>query len=152
LFRVVREKENCVSDPGFRPEDENDGFVPTPGGLLDGLPEQDTGSGLSLIMESKDIATIPGLPQHVYDDAARYAGQQATPDAGAGAAGASPMVAAATNSQAAPAPSDTGNDGESVLDDDIRKLKDEAVDRAVSTARGRAIQQCTPEGMEGLTP
>ena len=76
-----------MSDPGFWPEGENGGFVPTPpGGLLDGLPERDIGSGLSLIMEPKDITTIPGLPQHVYDDAARYAGQQATPDAGAGAA------------------------------------------------------------------
>ena len=71
-----------MSDPGFRPEDENGGFVPTPGGLLDGLPEQDTGSGLSLIMEPKDIATIPGLPQHVYDDAANQY-QRAGQDGGA---------------------------------------------------------------------
>jgi hypothetical protein len=53
-------------------QDEGESFVPTPGGLLDGLPAADTGSSLHMFMEPKDIATIPGLPQHVYDDAARY--------------------------------------------------------------------------------
>lgn len=56
---------------GRDPENSVEGFDPTSGGLLDGLQHSDVGSGLSLILEPKDIATIPGLPQHVYDDAAR---------------------------------------------------------------------------------
>lgn len=53
--------------------DESDGksFNPTPGGILDGSPEPYSGRSLSLILGPKDIATIPGLPQYLYDDAAR---------------------------------------------------------------------------------
>jgi hypothetical protein len=47
-------------------------FIATPGGLLDGLPGPGAVSSLPLFMDAKDIATIPGLPQHVYDDAVRY--------------------------------------------------------------------------------
>jgi hypothetical protein len=69
------EGEMRVSDPGFTrwmdDETHDTGFTPTPGGILDGLAEPYRGSGLSLILEPKDIATIPGLPQHVYDDATR---------------------------------------------------------------------------------
>jgi hypothetical protein len=54
---------------GWRDDGEN--FVPTPGGLLDGLPSTDIGSSLHMFLEPKDIATVPGLPQHVYDEAAR---------------------------------------------------------------------------------
>jgi len=79
-----------VNDPGFlrwMPDESHDvgmlrrldddgheaGFVPAAGGLLDGLQGSDVGSSLHLLMEPEDIATVPGLPQHVYDDAARYA-------------------------------------------------------------------------------
>jgi hypothetical protein len=69
-------EERRVNDPGFvrwwDDESHDTGFTPTPDGLLGGLEPPDAVSGLSLIMEPKDIATIPGLPQHVYDDAARY--------------------------------------------------------------------------------
>ena len=55
-------------------QDDGESFVPTVGGLLDGLPDTDAGSSLHMFLEPKDIATIPGLPQHVYDEAARSDG------------------------------------------------------------------------------
>jgi hypothetical protein len=45
--------------------DEGEGddvFVPTPDGVLDGLPKTDPGGSLYLLMGPKDIATIDGLP------------------------------------------------------------------------------------------
>jgi hypothetical protein len=54
---------------GWQANGEN--FVPTPGGLLDGLPDTAPVSSLHMFLEPEDIATIPGLPQHVYDEAAR---------------------------------------------------------------------------------
>src|SRR4051794_35905739 len=35
-------------------------FVPTPGGLLDGLPRPNTGSSLHFLMSPEDIANIDG--------------------------------------------------------------------------------------------
>lgn len=65
-----------VSDPGFPrwidDESHDTGFVPTPGGLLDGIPKPERRSSLHFLMDPKDVATIPGLPQYVYDDAAKY--------------------------------------------------------------------------------
>jgi hypothetical protein len=52
-------------------DDARNGIVPNSGGILDGLSQPEGASGLSLILEPRDIATIPGLSQHVYDDAAR---------------------------------------------------------------------------------
>jgi hypothetical protein len=39
----------------------DEGFVPKPGGLLDGLPEHDGGSSLDLFMTPEEIAQIDGL-------------------------------------------------------------------------------------------
>jgi hypothetical protein len=65
-----------VSDPGFPrwidDESHDTGFVPTPGRLLDGIAKPESRSSLHYIMDPKEIATIPGPPQHVYDDAAKY--------------------------------------------------------------------------------
>lgn len=50
------------------PQDPNDDqrrFVPTVGGILDGLPEQDSVSGLHLILSPKDIADIDSAPSTV---------------------------------------------------------------------------------------
>lgn len=89
-----------VSDPGFTkwmPDTTNDwGFSKwspdttndrgfSPDGLLDELPDGGSTSGLHLLLEPKDIATIPGLPQHVYDNAARHAqSRPAAANSGAG--------------------------------------------------------------------
>ncbi|HKX36477.1 MAG TPA: hypothetical protein VJM79_07410 [Rhizorhapis sp.] len=56
------------------PEDAEDivSSQPNLGGLLAGLPDSDTGSSLHLLMEPRDIAAVPGLPQYVYDEAAKY--------------------------------------------------------------------------------
>lgn len=56
------------------PEDA-EGIVssqPNLGGLLAGLPDSNTGTSLHLLMEPRDIADVPGLPQYVYDEAAKY--------------------------------------------------------------------------------
>lgn len=45
---------------------------PNLGGLLAGVPDSNTGSSLHLLMEPRDIAAVPGLPQYVYDEAAKY--------------------------------------------------------------------------------
>jgi len=55
--------------------------VPTPGGLLDGLPSSDPGSSLHLLMDPKDIATIDGLPTTV-TEGARWGKPMATLPAG----------------------------------------------------------------------
>ena len=47
------------------------GIVPTPSFLLDGLPDSEAVSTLHWFMNPKEIATIPGLPKHVYDQAAK---------------------------------------------------------------------------------
>jgi hypothetical protein len=60
------------SMPAGNGESDGKSFNPTPGGILDGSPEPYSGRSLSLILGPKDIATIPGLPQYVYDDAARH--------------------------------------------------------------------------------
>jgi hypothetical protein len=116
-----------VSDPGYWHDDE--GGAPAPGGLLDGLAAPGAGNGLALVMDPQDIASIPGLPQNIYDDAARY--DQGPQDPGV--PGAQRVAQAVTNGQSAPAP----EDGEAALDADIRNLKDEAVDGAVSAAKGK---------------
>ena len=41
-------------------QDDGESFVPTVGGLLDGLPDTDAGSSLHMFLEPKDIATIRG--------------------------------------------------------------------------------------------
>jgi len=62
--------------------DDGHQLVPAPGGVLDGLPERDNkSSSLPLFLSAKDIATIPGLPQHVYE--APNFDQPARQDAGA---------------------------------------------------------------------
>lgn len=98
-----------MSDPGFLrwipdnshdlgllhwiPDNSHDiGFSRTPGGLLDGMPDTNGGSSLFLFMEPKDIATIAGLPQHVYDEAAKHDQAQ-----NSGAAAEQRMAAAVTN-------------------------------------------------------
>src|SRR5438046_186006 len=94
---IARQKERCMRGAGLvGRQDGGESFVPTPGGLLDGLPAADTGSSLHMFMEPKDIATIPGLPQHVYDDAARY--EQGQRDTRA-AAGDQRVAQAVTNGQ-----------------------------------------------------
>jgi hypothetical protein len=55
-------------------QDGGEVFAPTPGGLLDGLPDMAPVSSLHMFLEPEDIATIPGLPQQVYDEAARNKG------------------------------------------------------------------------------
>lgn len=69
-----------MSDPGFTKwmdDETNDrGFTPTPGGVLDGLANSNPSSSLFWIMDPMEITTIPGLPQQVYDEAARHQGMQ----------------------------------------------------------------------------
>lgn len=67
--------ESASIDPGFDMEapqgDIDPGFIAGPAqqGILDGLSAPSTSSGLHMLMEPQDIATIPGLPAHVYQDA-----------------------------------------------------------------------------------
>jgi hypothetical protein len=129
----VRWQDDDDPDPGFT---HAPGFVPAPGGLLDGLPKPTGASSLHLLMEPQDIATIPGLPQHVYNTAATY-GEQAAQDGGV--AEGQRMAAVVIKSQAPPK-GDVNNsdiDGEAALDRDIRNLQNEAVDRSVSAVKGQ---------------
>ena len=47
--------------PRWDSEDADLSFVPTPGGILDGLPAPSAGSSLHLLIEPEDIAGIEGL-------------------------------------------------------------------------------------------
>lgn len=114
------------------PEDAEDVVAsrPNPGGLLAGLPDSDTGSSLHLLMEPRDIAAVPGLPQYVHDGAARYHQQMAQ---FAGPAMDQRTVPAASKSSA----SNSDVEGNAAIERDIRNLQDEAVDRAVSATKGQ---------------
>ncbi|HEX4637374.1 MAG TPA: hypothetical protein VH189_14400, partial [Rhizomicrobium sp.] len=69
-------------DPGFSPGQGHASFVPKRGSIFDGLPDVDAGSSLNWFMDPKDILTIPGLPQHVNDQATKD--QQASASANDG--------------------------------------------------------------------
>ncbi len=47
--------------PRWRDDEEDAPFIPTPGGLFDGLHNADIGSSLHLLMNPEDIASVDGL-------------------------------------------------------------------------------------------
>ena len=56
-------------DPGFSPGRE--AVVPAFGSLWDALPDTNGPSALNWLMEPDDLLETPGLPQHIYEQAAK---------------------------------------------------------------------------------
>lgn len=96
-FDAETGKETSGADMGFARQ--WDDFVPMPGGLLDGLSHSDVGSTLHWLVDSREIGKIPGLPQRVYDEAAKDVRRllnetASTSKSEAGAASTPPLAAA----------------------------------------------------------